>query len=148
MQSDSTRPTDDSCNIAPGPQWDFFGGHWHASGKKEGFLLVSTGEAAPDGNPDVIPLQGAGELTEEDRSKLDSQGVLPDCRDDVSIARARIILDPDYQLSREEVSTTGNELSRGDVLRQLEEFLNSVETPGGNDYAYSDWWEGPDREQV
>ncbi len=151
MQSDSTRqkPTDDSCNIAPGPHWDFSDCHWHAAGKREAFLLASTGEAAPDGNPDVIPLQVAGELTEEDRRKLDSQGVPPDCRDDVSIVRARISLDPNrLQLSREEVSKTGRELSRGYVLRQLEEFLDSVETPGGNDYVYSDWWEGPDREQV
>ncbi len=153
MQSDSTRPTDDSCNIAPGPQWDVFSGRWYAAGKREGFLLVSTGEAAPDGNPDVIPLQGAGKITEEDRRKLDSQGVPPDCRDDVSIVRARISLDPNrLQLSREEVSTTGRELSRGYVLRQLEVFLDSTSVdlsmPGGNDYVYSDWWEGPDREQV
>ncbi len=102
-----------------------------AGGEREDFLLVSTGDAAPDGNPDVIPLQGTGELTEEDRRKLDSQGVPPDCRDDVSIVRARISLDPEYQLSREEVSTTGRELSRGYVLRQLEEFLNSVKKPAG-----------------
>ncbi len=133
MQSDSTRPIDDSCNIAPGPQWDFFSGHWHAFGQREAFLLISAGEAAPD---DVIPLQGAGELIEEDRRKLDSQGVPPDCRDDVSIVRARISLDPDLELSREEVSTTGRELSRGYVLRQLEEFLDSValSMAGGNDY--------------
>ncbi len=139
MQSDSTRPTDDSCNIAPGPQWDFFDCHWCAAGKRKAFLLVSTDEAAPDGNPDVIPLQGVGELTEEDRRKLDSQGVPPDCRDDVSIVRARISLAPNCQLSREEVSTTGRELSRGYVLRQLEEFLDSVDLsmPGGNDCVYS-----------
>ncbi len=123
---------DDSFNIAPGPHWGFFSGKWIASGEREDFLLVSTDEAAPDGNPDVIPLQGAGELTEEDRRKLDSQGVPPDCRDDVNIVRARISLDPEYQLSREEVSTTGRELSRGYVLRQLEEFLNSVKKPAGN----------------
>ncbi len=122
---------DDRCNRAPGPHWDFFSTCWLAGGEREAFLLVSTGDAAPDGNPDVIPLQGAGELTEEDRRKLDSQGVPPDCRDDVSIVRARITLSPICQLSREEVSMTGRELTRGYVVGQLEEFFNSVEKPGG-----------------
>ncbi len=137
MQSDSTnlRPrkksTDDSGNIAPGPQWDFLYGNWTAGIKREGFLVVSTGEAALEGNPDIIPLQGAGELSEEDYRKLDSQGVPPFCNDDVSIVRERISLDPDYQLSREEVSMPGRELSCGYVLRRLEEFLNSDKKSAG-----------------
>ncbi len=127
----SERSMDDRCNRAPGPHWDFFSTCWLAGGEREAFLLVSTGEAAPDGNPDVIPLQGAGELTEEDRRKLDSQGVPPDSRDDVSIVRARFNLDPDLELSREEVSMAGRELTRGYVIGQLEDFFNSVEKPGG-----------------
>ncbi len=122
---------DDS--LTPGPQWRSYGGKWEAGGEREAFLLVSTGEAAPDGNPDVIPLQGAGELTEEDRRNLESQGVPTDpafC-DDISIVRDRISLDPRYQLSREEIGRTGRELTRGYVLRQLEVFLNSVKKPGG-----------------
>ncbi len=122
---------DDRCNRAPGPHWDFFSTCWLAGGEREAFLLVSTGEAAPDGNPDVIPVQGAGELTEEDRRKLDSQGVPPDCRDDVSIVRARITLSPTCQLSREEVSMAGRELTHGYVVGKLEEFFNNVEKPGG-----------------
>ncbi len=125
---------DDSLNRAPGPQWDYFGGCWFVGGDREAFLLASVGEVAPDGkNPDVVPLQGAGELSEEDRRKLDSQGVPPDCCDDVSIVRARITLDPHTWLSCEKISTTGRVLTRGYVLRQLEEFLNSVERPGGEE---------------
>ncbi len=104
-----------------------------AGGERQAFLLASTGDAAPDGNPDVIPLQGVGELTKEDRRTLKSQGVPTDpafC-DDISIVRDRISLDPRYQLSREEVSRTGRELTRGYVLRQLEIFLNSVKKPAG-----------------
>ncbi len=122
---------DDS--LTPGPQWRSYIGEWEAGGEREGFLLASTGEAAPDGNPDIIPLQGAGELTEEDRRTLESQGVPtdPEFCDDVSVVRDRISLDPRNQLSREEISRTGRELSRGYVLRQLEIFLNSVKKPGG-----------------
>ncbi len=117
----------------PGPQWRSYGGKWKASGKREAFLLVSTGDAAPNGNPDVIPLQGAGELTDEDCKNLESQGVPPDpafC-DDITIVCDKIALDPDYQLSRKEVSRTGRELTRGYVLRQLEIFLRSVKKPAG-----------------
>ncbi len=122
---------DDS--LTPRPQWRSYGGGWVAGGEREAFLLASTGEAAPDGNPDVIPLQGAGELTEEDRRNLESQGVPtdPEFCDDISIVRDRISLDPRYQLSREEISRTGRELTHGYVLRQLEIFLNSVKKPGG-----------------
>ncbi len=119
--------------LTPGPQWRSYGDEWVAGGEREAFLLASTGDTAPDGNPDVIPLQGAGELTKEDRRTLESQGVPtdPEFCDDISIVRDRISLDPRYQLSREEISTTGRELSRGYVLRQLEIFLNSVKKPAG-----------------
>ncbi len=120
-------------NKGEGPTWVYTGKTWSVIGDREVFLLASTDEAAPDGNPDVIPLQGAGELTEEDRKTLESQGLPtdPEFCDDFSIVRDRISLDPEYQLSREEVSTTGREMTRGYVLRQLEIFLNSVKKPGG-----------------
>ncbi len=125
------RTVDDS--LTPGPQWRSYGDEWVAGGERETFLLTSTGDAAPDGNYHVIPLQGAGELTEEDRRKLESQGVPtdPEFCDDVSIVRDRISLDSGYQLSREKISRTGRELTRGYVLRQLEIFLNSVKKPRG-----------------
>ncbi len=122
---------DDS--LTPGPQWRSYGFRWTAGGEREAFLVASTGDAAPDGNYHVIPLQGAGELTEEDRRNLESQGVPtdPEFCDDVSIVCDRISLDPRIQLSREEISRTGRELTSGYVLRQLEIFLNSVKKPAG-----------------
>ncbi len=122
---------DDS--LTPGPQWRSYGGEWVAGGEREAFLLASTGDAAPDGNYHVIPLQGAGDLTKEDRRNLERQGVPtdPEFCDDISIVRDRISLDPGYQLSREEISRTGRELTSDYVLRQLEIFLNSVKKPAG-----------------
>ena len=126
----------DRINRAPGPQWEYFARVWSVGGERADFLLASIGEEVPDGNAEVVPLQGAGELSEEDRRKLDSQGVPRDCCDDLSIVRARIALDANHQLSKEEVSTTGRELTRGYVLGQLEEFLNCVEKPGGITTTY------------
>ncbi len=122
---------DDS--LTPGPQWRSYGFGWVAGGEREAFLLASTGDAAPDCNYHVIPLQGVGELTEEDCRNLESQGVPtdPEFCDDNSIVRDRISLDPRYQLSREEISKTGRELTSDYVLRQLEIFLNSVKKPAG-----------------
>ncbi len=119
----------ESNNRAPGPQWTYFHGIWMVGGEREVFLLASFG---PPATPDVVPWPPReGEISAEDRRKLDGQGVPSDCQDDLSIVRARISLDRDYHLYKEELSTVDSELTRGHVLSELECFLNQVEQPGG-----------------
>ncbi len=116
-------------NRAPGPEWTYYYGKWVVGGERESFLLASIAPGAVT-SPDVAPL-GNGELSAEDSSKLESQGIPADCQDDVSIVRARISLDRDLHLSREEISTDENELTCDYVLRELRGFLDHLEKPGG-----------------
>lgn len=126
--SGSQSDRDESKNRAPGPEWTYFHGKWMVGGEREVLLVVSLGASA---SPDAVPHAKAEGISPEDRRKLESQGVPSDCEDDVSIVRARISLDRDYQLSREVSGTAENELTRDHALRELEEFLNQVEKPGG-----------------
>ena len=129
---------DELKNRAPGPEWGYSYGKWRVCCETEAFLLASIGPV-PDGNTDIVPLRGPTKLSKEDLRKLDSQGIPPDCSDDVSITRARITLDPRTLLSREELNTTGQELTRGYVFRQLEDFLNQLEKQSG-EYSNAVCW--------
>ena len=70
-----------------------------------------------------------GQLTEEDKLKLQSQGVPPDCHDELDIVMARNNLDK--RLKIVEVKT-GWSLSRAEIVESLEHHFNITKNEGGN----------------
>ena len=71
-----------------------------------------------------------GQLTEKDKLKLQSQGVLPDCPDELAIATARWNLDKECKIV--EVKS-GKSLSREKVLESIGYLLLTTQNDGGKE---------------
>ncbi len=82
------------------PTWSTSNGkyaYYGASGKAEVLLITSNLTTQDD---DVVPRRPGGELTDDDRQKLEHQGVTRDSHhDDLSIMKARFILDKDKTIA-------------------------------------------------
>ena len=114
------------------PVWVTFCGHYSAGGERDVFILGSIGDSQ---SPDVVS-QCSVVLTKEDQGKLANQGVPQECRDDLSIMKARVGLDDTYELVGVEVSKSGKELSCNFVLKCLAELMEKTNKPGGR-FSYS-----------
>ena len=68
-----------------------------------------------------------GQLTEEDKQKLLSQGVTSDCQSEVDIVRARWKLDKDCKTVED---MSGESLAQ-DVLKSIAHLLNTTKNNGG-----------------
>ena len=109
------------------PVWSIFNGFCSPGGDRNFFLLVSEGEL---NSPDVVP-RCSMDIRDEDRQRLENQGIPADCCDDRSIIKARVKLDCSLELVGEEFSNPEKELSRGYVLQQLEHVLGKCRKAGG-----------------
>ena len=69
-----------------------------------------------------------GQLTEEDKQKLLSQGVTSDCQSEVDIVRARCELHKDCRMVD---VLSGKLLTREDVLKRITHHLNATKNDGG-----------------
>ena len=72
-----------------------------------------------------------GQLTEEDKLKLQSQGVPPDCHDELDIIRARYVLDKQYRI----VGVNTGQLSRDRIIRSMELLFRTNQNGGGKVYT-------------
>ena len=100
-------------------------GNRGASGSREIIILTSTCSLE---DSSVVP-RCSVRLPEEDQRKLNGQGIPSDCCDDLSIIQARIKLDKECEVVR---VGHGEELSRNDVLKQLENVMKTTNKDGGN----------------
>ena len=69
-----------------------------------------------------------GQLTEKDKLKLQSQGVSPDCHDELDIVEAR------HKLEKRHIITgvkSGQSLSREDVFENIAHLLTTTQNDGG-----------------
>ena len=72
-----------------------------------------------------------GQLTEEDKLKLQSQGLPPDsCHDELAIIRARCDLGKRYKVVK---VMSGKSLSREEVIENIEHLLNTTQNDGGKE---------------
>ena len=71
-----------------------------------------------------------GQLTEEDKIELQSQGVPPDCHDELAIIKARIELDKRHKIVGVK---SGQSLSREEVIESTGHLLNITQNDGGMD---------------
>lgn len=69
-----------------------------------------------------------GKLTEEDKRMLQSQGVHPDCQDELAILKSRYRLDKKKNLVgiRSEAP-----MNRGEVMKCIQYFLSTTQKDGG-----------------
>ena len=69
-----------------------------------------------------------GQLTEEDKLKLQSQGLPPHCHDDLAIIKARCELNERYKIVG---IKSGLSMSREDVLKCISHLFTTTQTDGG-----------------
>ncbi len=99
-----------------------------AMGTREVLLITSNPTTQDD---DVVPRRPGGELTDDDRQRLEHQGVPRDSHhDDLSIMKARFSLDKDISIA--EVLRDDGSLSCEQVTKKITQLLNNTDTSGGN----------------
>ena len=79
--------------------------------------------------PDVVPRK-KGSLTQEDKDRLTSQGITPDCwEDDAKMMEARFSRDRDYSVISIERNTTAD-----NILSKIDTLLKNTKKPGGKKF--------------
>ena len=71
-----------------------------------------------------------GQLTEEDKLKLQSQGLPLNCQDELAIIRARWDLDKSCKIV--EVKSGRQSFSQDEVIENIAHLLNNTQNDGGN----------------
>ncbi len=110
--------------------WDTRNGKYKygASGITEVLLITSNPTIQDD---DVVPRKPGGELTDDDRRRLEHQGVPRDSHhDDLSIMKARFILDKEKSMAKE-LNDDGSSLTCVQVTKKISQLLNNTDTNGG-----------------
>ncbi len=111
------------------PTWDTENGKYTygASGKSE-VLLITSNLTTQDDN--VVQRRPGGELKDDERQRLEHQGVPRDCHhDDLSIIKARYGLDKERSIA--EVLSDDGSLTCEQVTKKITRLLNNTETCGG-----------------
>ena len=75
-----------------------------------------------------------GQLTEEDKLKLQNQGLPPDLQDELDIVKAR------YELASMVEVKSGQSLSAEEVIENIQRHLHTTQNNGGENiynYAYN-----------
>ena len=78
-------------------------------------------------NPEAVTRR-PGQLTEEDKQRLQNQGVPPDCKDDLAIAMERCKLDKRCRIVG---IKSGKALSQVEVMKSIAHLLTSTRNDGG-----------------
>ena len=119
---------------SPNPAWDTHSGKYAygASGQAEVLLIVPSLSGQ---SPEVVPRRTREELSEDERRKLEHQGVPRECHhDDPSIIKARFILDKGKRVNE---VLTGDSLTCELVKRQITHLMNNTntDTAGGEKFS-------------
>ena len=101
-----------------------------AAGHRDVLIIVSEDDLP---EPDVVRRKSAIELTEEERGKLENQGIpREDQCDDLSIVKARYRLDKECTLIGVEIGQPGGEgLTRESVFKHIATLMNTYDSNGG-----------------
>ena len=113
------------------PEWTTFSGKYaySAYGTIDILFIVSD---SPSSNPDVVPRRSRGELTDDERRKLEHQGVPRDSHhDDLSIMKARYNLDKYCAVVGVQSGDSGRELTCGDIKKQIASLMNNTDKAAG-----------------
>ena len=97
---------------------------YNAAGRRD-VLIIAPDLPLP--HPEAVARR-PGQLTEEDKLKLQSQGVPPDCHDELDIVTERWKMDKRYKIIGVK---SGQSLSRDSVIENIAYLLNSTQNDGG-----------------
>ncbi len=112
------------------PTWHTHNGKYtySASGRTEVLLITSNPTTQDD---DVVPRIPGGEIKDDDRRRLEHQGVPRDSHhDDLSIMKARFSLDKEKTIA-EVLRDDGSPLTCEQVTKKITQLLNNTDTSGG-----------------
>ena len=100
---------------------------YNASGERDVLIIVSD---QPFPSPEAVARR-PGQLTKEDKQRLQKQGVPPDSKDELAIVKARHNLD-----KRKRIVGVKSErsLSRAEVMESIAYLLTSTQNDGGKMY--------------
>ena len=98
-----------------------------AGGRRDVLYLVP--DVSTTDNSDIVPRRSRGPLTEEERRKLEEQGIHRDCQyTDLSIMMARFTFDERYTIVR---MLPKEEMDCMTVKKQITNFMNNTVKEGG-----------------
>ena len=107
--------------------WTNKGGRvkYGAGGGGRDVLILAPNLSLP--HPEAVPRR-PGQLTQEDKLELQSQGLPPDCIDELAIVRARWKLDKRYRVLKVH---SGESLCRKEIIEGIAHLLNTTQNDGG-----------------
>ena len=118
--------------IPTGPQvpWNDEPGINHGAGGRRDILYLVSNVPTTE-NPDIVPRRSRGPLTEEERRKLEEQGIHEEyCHSDLSIMTARYGLDK----RRAVVGVVSAEKTTCEGFKsRVTDLMNTTDKEGGND---------------
>lgn len=120
------------CQSDKSLEWSTHSGKYEysATGEIDILLIVP---AFPSLDPDVVPRRSRGELTDDEKRKLEHQGVPKDChRDDLSIMKARYGLDPNNFIVGVESGTSERVLICEEVKKRISKLINKTDKAEGD----------------
>lgn len=108
-------------------QWTTSGKHNYAAVGGRDILIIVSDNSSP--NPDVVPRRSQGELKDNERNKLDNQGIPRECHhDDLSIMKARYGQHPKSHILG---VASGRELTCEDVKKKIASLIRDTDKEGG-----------------
>ena len=113
----------------PGRLWRSTGTMVYGVGGGRDVLII-----APDQthhNPEAVARR-PGQLTEEDKQTLQSQGVSPEGQSDLAIVKSRHQLDKRQKI----VGVKSGQLSRDEVMESIRHLLTTTKNDGGKYYWF------------
>ena len=96
-----------------------------AAGRRD-ILIIAPDLSLP--HPEAVPRR-PGQLTEEDKLKLQRQGLPPDCQDELAIIIARYKLDKKCKV----IEIKSGQLLSQEVIDSIAHLLNTTQNDGGKD---------------
>ena len=115
--------------LAPGRLWCTTGTTDYSVLGGRDVLIIAPDQ--PLHNPKAVARR-PGQLTEEDKQTLLSQGVSPEGQDDLAIVKARCEVDKRFRI----VGVKSGQLSREEVMESIRHLLTTTKNDGGI-YYYS-----------
>ena len=88
-------------------------------------LIITPALSLP--HPEAVARR-AGQLTEEDKLKLQIQGLPPDCQEELDIVKARYQLDKECIIFKVKL---GQSLFREEIIKNIAHLLNTTQNDGG-----------------
>ena len=109
----------------PGSLWYSTRRIRYSIGGERDVLIITADQTSS--HPEAVARK-PGKLTEEDKQTLQSQGVHPDCQDELAILKSRYQLDKKKNVVGIQSKAS---LNREEVMKRIQSFLSTTQKDGG-----------------